>query len=235
MMAFGERCERGSQRYTDRRFRVASGNARPNGCLGTGPVENQRTIGLSSRSFNSLRSRKNAMTLWRKHGLISARSTSGTWTDRPSRLEPSKAVRISMLVCGCSLCTTSVARTPSNTGKGEWMRHRRVHSRSFVRGGAEPLHCTPAQGAAPLPALLLPLEERQHRVPRFNGASIEDGPAVGNEAADRRGREGHRADAPPPCCVFVLLRPRARVTYASVERKRWRRSRRCPGKRGSRR
>ena len=42
------------------------------------------TMFLASRSFSNLRSRKNAMTLWRKQPLILARSMVGTWTNRPS-------------------------------------------------------------------------------------------------------------------------------------------------------
>jgi hypothetical protein len=52
------------------------------------PLCVQSSIFLASRSFRSLRSRKNAMTLWRKQALIFARSTFGTWMNRASRSKP---------------------------------------------------------------------------------------------------------------------------------------------------
>ena len=43
---------------------------------------------LGQPFVESLRSRKNAMTVWRKQPLIFTRSTVGTWTNRPSRSKP---------------------------------------------------------------------------------------------------------------------------------------------------
>jgi hypothetical protein len=49
------------------------------------PLWVHSTMFLANRWFSSFRSRKNAMTLWRKQPLIFARSTIGTWTNLPSR------------------------------------------------------------------------------------------------------------------------------------------------------
>jgi hypothetical protein len=58
------------------------------------PLWVQLTMLLANRSFSSLRSRKNAMTLWRKQALSVVRSMGESWTNRswrsklPSRDSP---------------------------------------------------------------------------------------------------------------------------------------------------